>query len=123
MIETPTTFDIGSMRDRVRIQRDVGKQSASGAIEQDWQDFAFVWAAIDSQNGSELFSGQEIYPESRTIITIRYLPNISESMRVLWLNPRTKQDVQFDIKNITDVNNRHFIMQLTCTQRPIERNA
>lgn len=122
--QTPTTFDIGSMRYRVRVQRDVGQQSPSGAIAQDWQDVTTVWAAISQEGGNEMFSPPEIYPESRTTITIRYYPGIDTSMRVLWTDPRTQKDSQFDIKSVSDLEeSRHHLLQLTCEQRPIERNA
>lgn len=115
--------DAGSMRERIRIQRDVGAQSASGAIKQDWQDFAEVFASIVPLGGTELFAAQQIYSESPTTIKLRYIAGLDTAMRILWLDPRTLTDVQFDIKSITDVENRHYRMELTVIQRPLERNA
>lgn len=116
-------IDIGRMRQRIRIQQNRGVQSASGAQQIEWVDFAQVWASIEPMAGNELFQAREIYPESQISITIRYLEGIDPSMRVLWLDPRTEKDVQFDIKSITDVDMRHYVFELTCEERPIERPA
>lgn len=121
---TPTTFDIGSMRDRIRIQKNIGQQTASGAVETEWVDFANVWASIQEQGGNELFAAQQIYPEARALIFIRYVPGIDESMRILWFDSAAQKDVTYDILDQTRLEeNRRHILQVTAKRRPTERNT
>lgn len=125
---TPSTFDIGKMRQRIRIQQNLGVQSGSGAQQIQWVDVpdGRVFAAIDEIGGSELFQAREIYPERSTTITIRYLRSIdsvhADSYRVFWLDPSTRMDRQFDVKSIV-ADIKHRVMALVCVERPIERPA
>lgn len=120
-------IDIGKLRARIRIQQNMGAQSASGAQLIEWVDVFNVWASIEPMGGNELFQAREIYPEQPTTITIRYLQDMLgqdlRSMRILWLDPRTQKDRQFDIKSVTDVEMRHYVLELLCEERPIERPA
>src|SRR5271168_694038 len=110
---TPTTFDIGKMRARIRIQWNQGEQSESGAQMVKWVDLPYgdVWAAIDEVGGNEMFQAREVYPERQTTITTRFHRLIdsmkADSYRVFWLDPYTMRDRQFDVKSITaDIKHR-----------------
>ncbi len=121
--QAPQRIDIGQMRQRIRIQRSLGAQSPSGAQVIKWVDIpgGQVWASIQPDSGTELFQAQEIYPENPATIIIRYLPGVEAGMRVVWLDPRTKRDVHFNIKAVTDPEERHYQLVLTCVQRPKQR--
>lgn len=120
---TPSTFEIGRLRHQVRLQRFVPTdRSSTGAPVGDWEDVATLFAAVTPGSGKELFAAAQIYPEANTQISIRYMPGIDASMRVLWNDPITHEDRQFDIQQVLDLNEAHVEIALVCIERPINRN-
>lgn len=109
------TVNPGELNKRVWLQNPV----TNAAGEATWQNSLGnkVWANIQPLTGREIFQAQQVYPEADTLITIRYRLNVTTAMRVLY-GTRT-----YDIKDVNDVEERHRRIDLTCVERPAERNT
>jgi SPP1 family predicted phage head-tail adaptor len=109
----PTVY-IGDLRHRVWLQTPV--TNGAGEITS-WSNAGpnQIWARIEPLGGNELFAAQQIYPEANTSITIRYRPGVTSAMRILY-GTRT-----FDIKDASDVEERHRRIDMICVERPADR--
>lgn len=101
----------GELRHRITIQQLIETRNELGEIiEQSWQDFATVWAAVEPLNGREYFNSQQINAEITTRIRIRYRAGIKPNMRVVY------GERIFDIQSVIDIEERHAEMHLMCKE-------
>lgn len=80
-----TQIRAGDLRHRVTIQVKTSVIDANGGTAGEWMDFAInVPAAIRPLSSRELMAAQAIHATTSHEITIRYMPGISPSMRIIF---------------------------------------
>lgn len=101
----------GKLRHRVTLQeyKEVLDQYGT-PIDQGWQDVATIWASIEPIQGREYVLLQNTQSELTTRIRIRYRPEITPAMRVLY-GTRV-----FNIQSVIDPEERHIELQLLCKE-------
>jgi SPP1 family predicted phage head-tail adaptor len=100
-----------NLRHRVRLQQ---RASARDALGQEdpaaWTDAIVAWADIQPAAGRSQLAGEaQASPVTHTV-TIRYRPGVTARMRVLY-GTRI-----FEIDSVIDVEERHFWLELLCTE-------
>ena len=109
----------GELRKRVVFQDYVEVQSVTGAVSPSWVNIITAWARIEPLSGRELYQAQQIYPETTTQITVRGVVGkmLDPRMRMLF------EGRQFDIIDITDIDERRVETLIMAKERPVSRAA
>lgn len=84
------------LKHKIVIQKYENAVNDNGFEEEAWQDFKTVWAAITNLYGREYFEAAAVKAENTVKFTIRYVPSIEATMRILF---KGKQ------YNITSIDN------------------
>jgi len=100
----------GNLRHRVIIQHLVETLDEYKTPTITWQDYATVWASVEPIRGREYIELQNTNSELTVRIRIRYLPGVTNDMRVLY-GSRV-----FNIQSVIDINERHREMELMCIE-------
>lgn len=100
----------GELTERVTIQQPAKTQNDVGETELAWSTYATVWAKVQSLSGREAERYGEIVGFGGHKVTIRALPGVSTSMRVIYRN-RT-----LEIGAINEYE-RVWYMELVCTEK------
>lgn len=103
-------IDAGELTERVVIETPTKTQNSVGEATLTWSTFATVWAKVESLAGREAERYAEIVGFSGHKVTIRALPNITTSMRVVYRN-RT-----LEIGAINEFD-RVWYLELICTEK------
>lgn len=101
---------IGQLRRRITIQQPVEVTDQYGTPAIQWQEFATVWAAVEPIRGREYILLKNTNSELTVRIRIRYLPGVTNAMRVVY------DDRVFNIESVIDVDERHKEMHLMCAE-------
>lgn len=94
------------LRHTITIQETTQTRDSVGGVIDTWGTFATVRAEILPLSGREYLESQQVNAEEITRFTIRYLPNITTKMRILW-GTRV-----YDIRSIMNVSQVDKIMEL-----------
>jgi SPP1 family predicted phage head-tail adaptor len=78
--------EIGDLRHRITFQKLTTSVNESGFEVETWEDVRTVWAAASNLHGREYFAAAAVQAESTVKFTIRYLPGIDTTMRILFRN-------------------------------------
>lgn len=89
-------MDIGELKHIIAFQKLVTDTNENVFEMEDWQDYKTVWAAITNLHGREYFEAATVKAENTVKFTIRYIPNIEPTMRIIF---KGKQ------YNITSIDN------------------
>lgn len=100
----------GDLRRQVLLQRREVAQDDYGQRSITWVDVATTFAEINPLSGRELELAQAIKAEVSHTITIRYRPNITSALRVVY------QGRYFNIHAVMDVDMRHRTLELSCSE-------
>jgi SPP1 family predicted phage head-tail adaptor len=123
--------DVGRLRHRVRLQRQVDHEDSSGEVVRMWEDLDLsdsstdgkVAAAIEPLSGREFVAAQQINSEASVRVTIRWRPGIESSMRVVhesYPGSPALTDIYDVLAALADpVINRRWIT-LLCARRTAE---
>lgn len=90
-------MDIGELRHRITFQKLTATTNENGFEIEDWQDYKTVWAAITNLHGREYFEAAAVKAENTVKFTIRYVPNIESTMRILF------KGKQYNISSIDNI--------------------
>lgn len=74
----------GRLRHEVTIQQPTLSQDGTGDPVPSWSAFATVWAAVEPASGRERFLDQQRFADTSHVVTLRYLPGLLPTMRVLF---------------------------------------
>lgn len=74
----------GKYRQPITIQKRQFNQDSYGSTTEDWVDVYATRAAILPLSGSEFFKADEINAQITHRIQLRYLPNVTPDMRILF---------------------------------------
>jgi SPP1 family predicted phage head-tail adaptor len=103
-------LDAGDLWARVTVQQPSQTRNDVGETSLTWSDFATVWADVRSLGGREAERYAETIGLSTHKVTIRYLPGLISSMRVIY-DSRT-----LEIGQINELD-RRWTQELICTER------
>lgn len=95
---------IGKLRHRITFQSLSNTPDGQGGFTESWVDGSTVWAEVVPKTINERLFAQRIEPMGSHKITIRWLDNINESMRIKF---GTRY---FQIKSIDKEDERRFFM-------------
>lgn len=74
----------GRFRHRITLESRTSSRDAAGGVVDSWRVFASgVPAVIEPLGGREFFAARQIEATVDTVITIRWRPGVTETMRVL----------------------------------------
>lgn len=112
----------GRLRHRVRLQRRVETQQATGEITWSWADLAEVWASVEPVAGREYFAAAQVQSEITTRIRIRYRPGLNAKLRVVFIaEPGSPGEVKYyDVRSVINYAERDREVHLMCTERGAE---
>lgn len=103
-------MDIGRLRHRITLMRQVNEINDYGATITKWKSVATVWAEVKPLSGREYFSAQQVQSEITTQIWLRHLDGIEPSMRV-------KFGKRFlEIVSVLNTQERNVSLQLMCKE-------
>lgn len=93
---------VGTLRNRIVLQRQLFVQGDLGENMGDWVDFASVRAQADPLRGKEYFAAAVGQPEQKTFVrfTIRYRAGVTQSMRVAWRGVAHKIEAVIDVDGL-----------------------
>ncbi|MFC1121884.1 phage head closure protein [Pasteurella multocida] len=104
-------MNIGKLRHRITLQKQVNTLNEYGASVTEWHDVKTIWAEVRPLAGREYFSAQQVQSEVTTQIFIRYLPEILPTMRVKF------GERFFEIVSVINANEQNIYLQLMCKER------
>ena len=103
-------MNIGKLRHRITLLRQVNEVNDYGASTQTWMIVATVWADVRPLSGREYFSAQQVQSEVTTQIWLRYLDGIMPTMLVKF-GKRT-----LEIVSVLNMQERNVSLQLMCKE-------
>lgn len=103
-------IDAGELTERITIETPAKAQNDVGEATLTWTTFATVWAKVQSLSGREAERYAEVVGFSGHKVTIRALPGLTSSMRVIYRN-RT-----LEIGAINEYE-RVWYVELICTEK------
>jgi SPP1 family predicted phage head-tail adaptor len=103
-------IDAGELTERITIETPANAQNAVGEATLTWSTYATMWAKVQSLSGREAERYAEVVGFSGHKVTIRALPGVSTSMRVIYRN-RT-----LEIGAINEYE-RVWYVELICTEK------
>lgn len=99
------------MRNKITLQKMSETKDEYGTpIGYDWQDVATVWASIEPISGKEYIMLQNTNSELTLRIRMRYLPGVTNAMRVVY------ETRIFNIQSVIDYKELHREMHLMCVE-------
>lgn len=99
-------MEIGELRHRITFQKLVSNPNENGFDIEEWIDIKTVWSAISNLYGREYFEAAAVQAEKTVEFTIRYLPDIDVSMRILFM------DKQFNITSIDNIKYKNKFIEI-----------
>lgn len=103
-------MNIGKLRHRITLLKQVNEVNDYGASVQTWRTVATVWAEVRPLSGREYFSAQQVQSEVTTQIWLRYIDGIKPSMKVKFANR------EFEILSVLNTQERDVSLQLMCKE-------
>lgn len=96
------TFTAQELNRRIAIEAMTQTQDPmTGEIVSGWATFAQPFAKVEPLVGRELFAAQQVLAAAPVKFTIRYLPGLIASMRIVW------QGTPYNITSIANVKGRN----------------
>ncbi|MFV9511809.1 phage head closure protein [Tepidibacillus sp. LV47] len=97
---------IGDLRHRITLQKQATITDADGFTTQQWQDVATVWAAVENLYGREYWEAAAIQAEKTVKFTIRYRPDVDQTMRIVF------RGQVYEITAIDNIKYRNEYMEI-----------
>lgn len=98
----------GDLRHKIMIQSRGAAADANGQQIILWTNLADIHAKVEELGGYELMAANSIRASNTTRVTIRYRPDVTEKMRILY-NGKI-----LDITSTSDVDGRRRELELMC---------
>lgn len=100
----------GRLINKIVIESVTETRSSTGAVTRTWATFATVWASKREPRGREFFAGGAQQAETTVVFAIRWLAGVTTKMRI------TFDGKVYDIKAITDPDDRRTELHLACVE-------
>ena len=105
-------MSIGQMRTRLYLESSTETRTSDGGVVEAWTPDTPIWARVRGLRGRELFSAQQINPQTSHKLTIRYCKGLTSGNHLL-----NKDGARiFNIQSVIDIDERHREMELLCTE-------
>ena len=101
----------GNLVDRIVIEQAAETRNSVGEVTLSWSTFATVWADVQALSGRETERYGQIVGFTGHKVTIRTLPGVKVSMRVIYESTRT-----LEIGAINEYE-RGWYLELICTEK------
>ena len=101
-----TRVEIGDLRHRITLQKQVITINENGFEVKTWQDYRTVWAAASNLHGREYYAAAAVQAENTVKFTIRYLEGLGTTMRILF------QGRQYNIISIDNIKYQNRYMEI-----------
>lgn len=101
---------IGELNKRITIQKSTTETNENGFDAETWVKWKTVWAKVENLSIREYWAAKAIQAENTIKFTIRYLPGVLPTMRILF------QDKQYNIEPPQDVGFKHAYMEIKATE-------
>ena len=75
---------MGSLKQRITLEKPVTTVNANGFEERSWQVVATVWAKAENLRGREYYAAAAVQAENTVTFTIRYRPGVDTGLRLLF---------------------------------------
>lgn len=100
----------GQLRHPILIEELTQQKDAQGGMLKTWTQYAFARAKVANMSGNERSATSQGGPtgEARTEFTIRYMPGVQTTMRVLYAG------AYYNIIHVNDFQEEHRFLVLTC---------
>jgi head-tail adaptor len=105
------TLDPGELHHKVKIQRPIESQDATGALKQTWVTFIETYVGIDPFGGGEKWADANLASTNVFKMKLHYVKGITTKMRV------SHDGRMFDIQNVENVEERDRVLILKCMER------
>jgi SPP1 family predicted phage head-tail adaptor len=102
-------MDIGSMDQRVTLQRRTGSKDAVGQQAFTWTDVCTVWAQVQAVRGREFFAAAQAQQEQTVKVRIRYRTDIDATLRLV------HKGVEHHITGVIPVG-RNEMLEIMCLE-------
>lgn len=103
-------IDAGELTERITIEQPAKGQNSVGETTLTWSTFATVWAKVQALSGREAERYGEIVGFTGHKVTIRALPGVTTSMRIIYRN-RT-----LEVGAINEFDRVRYV-ELICTEK------
>jgi SPP1 family predicted phage head-tail adaptor len=104
-------INAGNLADRIVIEQAAETRNSVGEVTLSWSTFATVWADVSALSGREAERYGQIVGFTGHKVTIRQLPGVKVSMRVIYAGTRT-----LEIGAINEYE-RGWYLELICTEK------
>ena len=104
-------INAGNLADRIVIEQAAETRNSVGEVTLSWSTFATVWADVQALSGREAERYGQIVGFTGHKVTIRTLPGVKVSMRVIYEGTRT-----LEIGAINEYE-RGWYVELICTEK------
>lgn len=105
---------VGSLRNRLQVQRTLDARDLDGGVVADWSTVATVWGAVEPARGDEPFLSGRFEGQVTHLVVIRYgldLAALGPKYRVLF-GARA-----LEIVGVVNKDERNRILELACFER------
>ena len=99
-------MEIASLNKRITLQELKLSINENGFEVEEWIDYKRVWAGVSNLHGREYFDAAAIQMENTVKFTIRYLPGIDTSMRIVF------KDKNYNITSIDNIKYGNRFMEI-----------
>ena len=96
----------GELRHRIKLQKLETRVNENGFEEEMWIDHKEVWASIKNLHGREYFEAAAVQKENTVKFTIRYLPGLDTSMKLLF------KDKHYNITSIDNIRYENKLIEI-----------
>ena len=96
----------GELDKRITFQRLTTTTNKNGFEVETLEDFKTVWAKVSNLHGREYFEAAAVQRENTVKFTIRYLPDVNPSMKILF------QGRQYNITSIDNIKYQNRYMEI-----------
>lgn len=103
-------MNAGEMRYSLTIQEPINTQNSYGETIQTWRDFATVNGGVKPSSAREFWRASQQVADATHGVTIRYLPGVLPTMRILY-GARV-----LNIISVLDNEERHVELNLICKE-------
>ena len=104
-------INAGNLADRIVIEQAAETRNSVGEVTLSWSTFATVWADVQALSGREAERYGQIVGFTGHKVTIRQLPGVKVSMRIIYESTRT-----LEIGAINEYE-RGWYVELICTEK------
>ena len=104
-------INAGKLTDRIVIEQATETRNSVGEVSLSWSTFATVWADVQALSGREAERYGQIVGFTGHKVTIRQLPGVKVSMRIIYKSTRT-----LEIGAINEYE-RGWYLELICTEK------